>query len=314
MSCLNSIALQIMENEKKILKWLNGELSSQEIADLKQTPDFKTYEKIAHYTAQLQTPVVDAKEALAAFQKREKTKKTSKVIPINRNRWNQLAAALLILVTSAYFLWYNSSTTFETALAQTQTFQLPDHSEVVLNAGSKVSFKENKWERNRDLDLEGEAYFQVQKGETFSVHTSDGIVKVLGTHFNVKQRDHYFEVRCYEGLVSVTHKDKTVKLPPGKTFRLIDNHIENVPDFKADGPSWLQQESSFENIPLAQVISELERQYKLSIKLEGVDSKVLFTGSFTHKNEKVALDAITIPLQIGYKREGKTVIFYNNAN
>jgi ferric-dicitrate binding protein FerR (iron transport regulator) len=51
------------------------------------------------------------------------------------------------------------------------------------------------------LTLE-EAYFQVKKGQTFSVNTTDGVVKVLGTHFNVKQRKNYFEVNCFEGLVS----------------------------------------------------------------------------------------------------------------
>ncbi|WP_366183544.1 FecR family protein [Flavobacterium ovatum] len=303
-----------MENEKQILKWLNGELSSQEIEDLKQSPDFKTYEKMAHYTVHLQTPTLDAQEALSAFQKRKKNKNTGKLVSFNRTIWYQMAAAFLVLLTTAYFLYYNSTTTFETQIAQNQTFRLPDNSEVVLNAASKISFKENKWDENRDLTLEGEAYFQVQKGKTFSVNTSDGIVKVLGTHFNVKQRDHYFEVRCFEGLVSVTHNDETVKLPPGKTFRLIGNQIENIPDFNANTPSWLQQESSFENIPLVQVISELERQYILKIKTDGIDTAVLFTGTFTHKNEKVALDAITIPLQISYKIEGKTVIFYKNGN
>ncbi|WPR70828.1 FecR domain-containing protein [Flavobacterium sp. NG2] len=302
-----------MENDKKILKWLNGELSSQEIEELKKSPDFKTFEKIAHYSSHLQTPTVDAKEALAAFQARDKNKK-SKVIPLNLTRWFQVAAALFIVLTSAYFLWNNSPTTFETQIAQTQTFQLPDDSEVILNAASKISFKKNDWDEKRDLELEGEAYFLVQKGKTFSVKTVDGIVKVLGTHFNVKQRDNYFEVRCYEGLVSVTHNNETVKLPPRKTFRLINNQIENVADFEANAPSWLQKESSFDRIPLIQVINELERQYGLKINTKDINTDSLFTGTFTHTNEKTALDAITIPLQIRYKIEGKTVIFYKNAN
>ncbi|WP_418263013.1 FecR family protein [Flavobacterium faecale] len=302
-----------MENDKKILKWLNGELSSQEIEDLKKSDDFKIYEKIAHYSAQLETPNVDAQEALVAFQKREKTKKRSKLIAFDKPLWLSMAAAFVVLLTTAYFLFYNRTTVIETQIAQTERFQLPDHSEVVLNADSKISFKEKEWDKSRELTLKGEAYFQVQKGKTFSVNTTDGIVKVLGTHFNVKQRDQYFEVRCYEGLVSVTHDNEIVKLPPGKTFRLINDQIETVADFVAQSPSWLQQESSFENIPLSQVISELERQYDLKINTKDINTSVLFTGTFTHKNEKVALDAITIPLQIHYKIEGKTVIFYNHA-
>lgn len=300
-----------MKNEKEILKWLNGDLSSQEIEDLKKSEGSETLEKIAHYSSNLETPKVDAQQALDHFKARNKSKKETKVRTLNFKTMYRAAAVLIVLLTSAYFLFYNTTTSFETQIAQTKTFHLPDDSEVLLNAASKITFNEKKWDKKRDLTLEGEAYFQVKKGQTFSVNTVDGIVKVLGTHFNVKQRKNYFEVSCFEGLVSVTHNNETIKLPPGKTFRLINNTIEDVPDFNAQNPSWMQQESSFDRIPLDQVIAELERQYDLKIKTEGVDTSKLFTGSFTHKDQKIALEAITIPLKLSYKIEGKTIVFYN---
>jgi hypothetical protein len=58
---------------------------------------------------------------------------------------------------------------------------------------------------------------------------------------------------CYEGLVSVTYNNKTVKLPPGKTFRVVKN-IESVQDFTNQTPSWLQKESNFDRIPLAKLL------------------------------------------------------------
>ncbi|SDX44993.1 FecR family protein [Flavobacterium degerlachei] len=300
-----------MKNEKEILKWLNGDLSSQEIEDLKKSEGLETLEKIAHYSSNLETPKVDAQKALDHFKSRNKSKKETKVRTLNFKMMYRAAAVIVVLLTSAYFLFYNTTTSFETQIAQTKTFHLPDDSEVLLNAASKITFNEKKWDKNRDLTLEGEAYFQVKKGQTFSVNTADGVVKVLGTHFNVKQRKNYFEVSCFEGLVSVTHNNETIKLPPGKTFRLINNTIEDVPDFNAQNPSWMQQESSFDRIPLDQVIAELERQYDIKIKTEGVDTSKLFTGSFTHKDQKIALEAITIPLKLSYKIEGKTIIFYN---
>jgi ferric-dicitrate binding protein FerR (iron transport regulator) len=127
----------------------------------------------------------------------------------------------------------------------------------------------------------------------------------------VKERKSFFEVNCYEGLVSVTYNNETVKLPPGKTFRVINGRIENLEDLGTKNPSWIQQESSFNSIPLDQVIAELERQYDIKIKVEGVDTSKLFTGSFTHTDEKIALQAVTIPLQLSYRIEGKTIIFYN---
>ena len=303
-----------MKNEKEILKWLNGELSSPEIEDLKQSEGSDTIEKIAHYSSLLEAPKVDAQKALDQFHTREKTKKQTQVRTLNLRTFYSIAAAALVLLTSAYFLFYNTTSEYKTEIAQTKTFRLPDDSEVVLNAASKITLKEKEWKNKRDLTLEGEAYFQVKKGQTFSVISADGVVQVLGTHFNVKQRENYFEVRCFEGLVSVTHNSKTVKLPPGKTFRLINNKIEDVPDFNAQHPSWMQQESSFERIPLDLVIAELERQYDIKIKTEGIDTSKLFSGSFTHTNQKIALEAITIPLKLSYSITGKNITFYQYAN
>lgn len=300
-----------MKNEKEILKWLNNELSSKEIEDLKQSEDFETLEKIAHYASQLETPKVDANSALETFKSRNQSKKKTKVRSLNFKTFYRVAAVLVIMLTSSYFLFFNNIKSFETQIAQTKTITLPDNSEVILNAASKLSFNEKKWADKRALTLEGEAYFKVQKGQTFSVNTAAGIVKVLGTQFNVKERKNYFEVNCYEGLVSVTYNNETVKLPPGKTFRVINGTIENVDDFDAKNPSWIQQESSFNSIPLDQVIAELERQYDIKIKVEGVDTSKLFTGSFTHTDEKIALQAVTIPLKLSYRIQGKTIIFYN---
>jgi len=300
-----------MKNENEIIKWLNGELSSKEIDDLKQSEGFETLEKIAHYASHLETPKVDAQAALAAFKTRSLSKKETKVRTLNFKSFFKVAAALVVLFTSSYFLFFNNTQSYETGIAQTKTFRLPDNSEVLLNASSKITFNEKKWENNRDLTLDGEAYFQVQKGETFSVQTTDGVVKVLGTHFNVKQRNNYYEVTCYEGLVSVTYNNETVKLPPGKTFRVINKQIEAVDDLNIENPSWMQQESSFSQIPLNQVIAELERQYDIKIKVDGIDTSKLFTGSFTHTNQKIALEAVTIPLKLSYKIDGKTIVFYN---
>lgn len=302
-----------MKKENEILKWFNGELSSKEIEDLKQSEDFNTLEKIAHYSAHIATPKIDAQEALANLKTRKLTKKEPKVRSLNYKTLFKVAAVFAVVLTSAYFLFFNTTQTFETGIAQTKTFNLPDNSEVLLNAASKITFDEKNWHKQRDLTLEGEAYFQVQKGKTFSVKTTDGIVKVLGTHFDVKQRNNYYEVSCFEGLVSVTYNNKTVKLPPGKSYRVINKQIQKTDDFDAQMPSWLQKESSFTAVPLNQVIAELERQYDLKIETKDVDTSKLFTGSFTHTNQKTALEAITIPLQLSYSIKGKTVIFYKYA-
>ncbi|WP_310377654.1 FecR domain-containing protein [Flavobacterium sp.] len=300
-----------MKNEKEILKWLNNELTSEEIDDLKQSENSKTLEKIAHYASQLEAPEVDVQAALDAFYAQNQSKKKSKVRTFDLKPLYKIAAVFVVLLTTAYFLYFNGTTSFETQIAQTKTVLLPDNSEVILNATSKLSFNERKWSDKRELKLDGEAYFKVQKGQTFSVYSNSGIVKVLGTQFNIKERKNYFEVHCYEGLVSVTIDNKTIKLTQGKTFRVINGIIENVEDYNAKNPSWIENESSFNSIPLDQVIAELERQYNIKIKTEGVNTSKLFTGSFTNTNKEIALQAVTIPLQLSFRIQEKIVILYN---
>ncbi|RTY65024.1 FecR family protein [Flavobacterium sp. LB2P53] len=300
-----------MKNEKEILKWLDDALSSTEIEDLKQSDSLQTLDKIAYYASKMEAPQVDAQEAFAAFTARNQSKKETKVRTLNFKTGFKVAAVLVVLLTSSYFLFFNNIQTFETQIAQTKTFNLPDDSEVILNSDSKITFNDKKWDDQRNLTLDGEAFFKVKKGKTFSVRTDAGIITVLGTQFNVKKRNKYFEVNCYEGLVSVSYKNQIVKLHPGKTFRIINDAIEGVQDLNAKNPSWIQEESSFDRVPLNQVIAELERQYDLKIKTRNLDTTKLFTGSFTHKDQNIALQAITIPLKLSYKMEGKTVIFYN---
>lgn len=298
-----------MKNENNILKWFNGELSEEEIKDLKQSDNFETLEKVAFYASQLQVPKVDTQEALQAFKQRKLTKQP-KVIPLNYKAFLRIAAVFVVMLTASYFLFFNNAKSFETQLAQTQTITLPDASEVILNAQSTLEYNKKSWKNKRDLQLQGEAFFKVSKGQKFTVNTSAGKVQVLGTQFNVKQRPNYFEVQCYEGLVAVTYQNKTLKLSKGKSFKVVNGSIQIVNDFDAETPSWMQAESSFDKIPLQQVISEFERQYDLKVRFEGVDTTQLFTGTFTHKNKNIALQAITIPLKLSYKIEGKNVTLY----
>ena len=113
---------------------------------------------------------------------------------------------------------------------------------------------------------------------------------------------------CYEGLVAVTHNNKTVKLKPGHTFQIIDGKL--LADEKEDTaqPSWLRGESSFKSVPLKYVISEFENQYNLKITTDNIDTSRLFTGSFTHKNLDLALQSVTIPLNLTFSKSGKSIL------
>ena len=158
------------------------------------------------------------------------------------------------------------------------------------------------------MELEGEAFFKVAKGSSFNVITKSGTVTVYGTQFNVKQRDNYSEVICYEGLVGVTYKSKETKLKPGDSFLIIDGKTIAKEKENRTMPSWLNNESTFKSLPYKTIVAEFERQYDVDITLMNIDSTQLFTGSFTHDNLEIALKSITLPLHLTYSKTNNTII------
>ncbi len=302
-----------MNKENDILKWFNGEISSEEIKKLYPNEDFSVLEKAGFYAKQIAVPKVDAEKALTDFKTRTFNKQEPKVIPLNYKSFFKIAAILVVLLASSYFLFFNNVKSFETQIAQKEIFSLPDNSEVILNSESRLTYNKKEWKNNRILYLDGEAFFKVTKGKKFTVNTEAGSIQVLGTQFNVKERDNYFEVQCYEGSVSVKSNNEKVVLTPGKTFRMIKDKVVLVKDFNATNPSWIAEESSFDNVPLWQVINELEAQFDISISFENVNTSKLFSGSFTHKDKNIALQSVTIPLNLSYKIDGNKVELYNYA-
>ncbi|CAM1359126.1 Anti-sigma factor [Tenacibaculum litoreum] len=302
-----------MKDEQYILKWLNGEISDEELSLLKQDKNFKNLEKIAHYSSHIETPKVDIEKAFKEFELKKATTKKSKVVPLNYKNFYKYAAAVIVLLVSSYFLLFNNSVNFSTQYAETKTFNLPDESEVILNANSNVSFNKKDWKNSRDIQLKGEAFFKVKKGKSFTVNTSVGKVTVLGTQFNVKERKNYFEVKTYEGLVSVNYNNSLIKLAKGKRFKVINGKIDTLNTFNINNKSWLQDESNFKSTPLQFVLDDLQNQYGYVIKTKDVNLEQLYTGGFTHKDINVALQAITIPLQLSYKIEEKRITIYKNG-
>ncbi len=301
-----------MENKKDILNWLNREISEEELLRLKNAGDFKTLEKIAFYASQIETPKVDVEKALANLKNKTQNKsKKGKVVSFNFKHFYKYAAAIVVLLTTSYYLFFNNTSSFKTEFAQTKNFYLPDNSEVVLNANSIISYAKKDWNVNRNLTLKGEAYFKVEKGKKFTVNTEIGEVTVLGTQFNVKERANYFEVKTYEGLVSVAYKDTLVKLSKGTVFKVINGVIDTKNTFDVNEKSWLQKESNFKSIPLRFVLEEIENQFDYKIETKNIDLNKLYSGGFSHTDINMALQSVTIPQQLSYKIDGKKITIFN---
>ena len=215
------------------------------------------------------------------------------------------AAAVLFLLIIGFLPQIE---TYNTEKGEIVTVTLPDQSQVTLNAGSSVIYSGNRFNTQRKVRLTGEAFFQVSKGNTFKVVTSEGIITVLGTTFNVRSRDEKLVVYCYTGKVKVSYHFKSVYLTKGKkTTKIAGELLQDVqPTGVNEGSTWRNGTFYFQNALLKDVLGEFSRQFNVEIEWPASEEKRIITTSFNNKNVTSALFNILWPLNLkAEKKDGK---------
>lgn len=302
-----------MKEDYILKKWLNDDLSPMEQAAFDEEEDAALNKAILETAQRFKAPVAIGMSKEKIVGKNDPTVKEFKKTSISLTQWLSGIAALLVFSIGMYTWLSNGTTTISTEIAQTESITLPDASQVILNVKSQLSYSSSSWEDNRLINLDGEAFFDVEKGSRFDVKTSKGIISVLGTEFNVRQRGEVLEVTCYEGKVQVSSGDVLQIITVGERVILRDSKLtKNL--IKQTYPEWRDDLSRFKNTRLDEVFAELERHYKVKIELENVEETTLFSGAFEHSNLEVALQSITQPLVgVTYKIENNGIIRILNA-
>jgi len=165
--------------------------------------------------------------------------------------------------------------------------KLHDGTKVWLNARSTLRYPNQFSDRNRIVELEGEAFFEVQEDQEkpFIVSTEKLDIQVLGTHFNVyayKGRNE-FRTSLLEGSVHVyDRKDKSKRLflEPNEQAELIDNKLIKTYFDSKDFLLWREGIYSFDDVSFSDIIKKLELYYDIVIK---VDNQQINTYKFSGK-------------------------------
>jgi ferric-dicitrate binding protein FerR (iron transport regulator) len=207
---------------------------------------------------------------------------------------------------------------------------LPDSTTVHLNSGSRLSYNKDFGKGNRQVWLNGEAFFEVTKdaAHPFLVNTDRMTVKVLGTVFNVKAYNtkEDIETTVVEGKVEVSLKEgaeKKVILLPSEKISLKNNSIikDGVasrtvhpginyevktvqPDIKATGmpeeAAWVKEKVIFTDEPFETVALKMERWYNVHILFKNEKMKsILMNGDFDNVNINEAMHILQ--MMVGFK-------------
>jgi len=195
-------------------------------------------------------------------------------------------------------------------------FTLADGSTVWLNSGTTFSYPD-RFEDDRIVELDGEAYFEVEKQkEPFIVKTSFGEVEVLGTSFNVKAyQNEAFVTTLETGSVVYTNPaGRKAFLEPGSQVVYRSNKFFMQQVDTEIFTSWKEGKLIFRNEPLQNMITRLERWYNVDIRLEDERIKNLkYTGTIEMESFSEVLELIKVTTPIDYSFDRKTRVLTISA-
>lgn len=186
-------------------------------------------------------------------------------------------------------------------------FKLPDNTTGMLNSGSTLSYS-LPFTNNREISLEGEAWFDVthDSEHPFQIEAGNTKVRVLGTNFNLSAypADNYVEVVLQQGKVDfVSDKsDKIVSVLPSERLIFQDGIINKTTTDPAKYKAWTEGKLIFKNDPMAEVARRIERWYNVKIILENKElEKYSFRGTFEDDELEDVLRFLSLTSPIKYR-------------
>lgn len=199
---------------------------------------------------------------------------------------------------------------------------LGDGTKIWLNSDSRLTYKIRRRDQPRELDLQGEAYFEVAhqyvvKNNTkvklpFLVHTQAQTVQVLGTSFNISAYGgEATRTTLVEGKVGINLAGQVElhQLKPNQQAIVSGNKIALIPVDPTNYVSWKDGTFSFSDEDLAHILNQIGRWYKVNVNYEDDSLRKLKFEGVLPRNEDLnfVLNALETTGEVKFTVEGNTV-------
>jgi ferric-dicitrate binding protein FerR (iron transport regulator) len=346
------------EFENMLLRLMEGEqLSDEQLKTLKdwlnRNPERKTeLQPLTVIWTQLDAiREINEEEINAQWDKMQALTLNSKAIQRKSKlmSWSKYAAVFilgLLIASTIYYSNYSEKTqaylsqVIEVPYGAKSTVKLADGSEVILNAGSQLSYTNDFGKRSRNVTLSGEAYFKVAKNpeKPFVVNTGDMIIRAYGTEFNVKSYtdENTTATTLVEGSISVElpnqnyKKNKEFFLKPDqqlilekktnttKTKELVKNNSTNSLKIAKNietevFTSWVNDKIIVESETLDKLIIKLERKYNVRIHLDNEELKDLkYTGTLENETIEQIMHVLELSSAIDFRIDERQIWLSKN--
>ena len=233
-----------------------------------------------------------------------------------------LISGIIASAASVVFILWSSAPvldqTFSTTKGQMSSITLADSSDVILNHTSEVQVAAMAPGKDRTVRLKGEAFFKVRKNASpFIVVTGTGTVEVLGTEFNVRERQGALEVAVVSGRVRVSipagGEDRSLVLTPGTILAFVPGDTSfAVQELRFTSyPGWLHNRLIFQDRPLAAVCEEIADRFDVPVKIErqGAGNERI-SGTLESRTAEGALASLVALTSMHLRRDANAYILY----
>lgn len=282
-----------MENKEVLLNWLEGNLTDDQVEREIGSEEFQLYKKIIDASAKWKSPKRKSTHREAFLRKMQSVKKRK----ANTSILLKYAAVFLIGVSSVLLFFTNQN--IITANGNTKTVSIFDGSTIKLAPNSSLSYNSVLYFFNRKVTLEGNAFFNVIPGNSFTVNSPNGEVSVLGTSFNIIDREDYFNVVCFTGKVAVKANKQEVILKPLEGFENLSNKKSKFNNASKDpsNNSYLY----LNQVPLPIVLKELSNFYNVTFNTDAVSLEGTYNGLLINDNIELALKNVLYPFNFDFE-------------
>lgn len=197
-----------------------------------------------------------------------------------------IAASIALLFGLSFSYMLKSSkavsyTTVSVSRGQKAQIDLPDGTRVWLNSDSKIIYPSNFNGNNRNVELVGEAFFDVKKrnSQQFKVLVDKIAVNVVGTAFNINAYPTHksIQVALLRGKVTVNHLntgDVLATLLPNQKAEIFEDEklVCRLSSCDAENISlWRHGKLKIENMTIAEIASKMEHWYGVNIQLKNAE-------------------------------------------
>lgn len=235
--------------------------------------------------------------------------------------------AIISTVVMSLFFWNENrlltkydDMMVEVGQGQKSDISLPDGTKVHLNADSKLRYGSHFNGKQRQVELIGEAYFEVVKDteSPFIVKVGEVQVRALGTSFNIQAYPVDEDIITYlaEGSVIVSSPLQSLSLKPGEVAIYSSSNDRMMKRKESDDrlhTAWMNNEMVFDDEPIINIIRVLERNYnvKFEIKSDKLND-LTFTGTLKNASLQSTLYALQFTSSIYYKEKNRVIELYSD--